>query len=104
MLLKGSGTFYDSDFVRGFIELVGIYPPGSLLLLDGGEVAMVTQTVETGGVPELVLVRTAGGTLLEEPEPLSGADRTILDQVIPGQVGVDPAALLEKVGIVVQPV
>jgi len=104
VLLKGSGSFYDPDFVRAFIELVGIYPPGSLLLLDGGEVAMVTQTVEAGHVPELVLVKTVDGTLLDVPEPVSAAGRTILDQVTPGQVGVDPAALLEKVGIVVQPV
>ncbi|MDR9451367.1 MAG: HD-GYP domain-containing protein [Acidimicrobiia bacterium] len=104
VLLKGSGTFYDPDFVRAFIDLVGIYPPGSLLLLDGGEVAMVTKTVAAGSVPDLVLVKTADGTLLEEPEPIAGADRMILDQMIPGQVGVDPAALLEKVGIVIQPV
>jgi HD-GYP domain-containing protein (c-di-GMP phosphodiesterase class II) len=104
VLLKGSGTFYDPDFVRAFIELVGIYPPGSLLLLDGGEVAMVTQTVEAGDVPELVIVKTADGTLLDEPEPVSGAGRAILDQVIPGHIGIDPAALLEKVGIDVESV
>ena len=104
VLLKGSGTFYDPDFVRAFIELVGIYPPGSLLLLDGGEVAMVTQTVEIGEVPDLVLVKTVDGTLLEEPEEMSAVGRTILDQVVPGLVGVDPAALLERAGIFVEQV
>jgi len=104
VLLKGSGTFYDPDFVRAFIELVGIYPPGSLLMLDGGEVGMVTKTVEAGEVPDLVLVRTEQGTLLEEPEPIDAADRMVVDQLIPGQVGVDPAALLEKVGVVVESV
>jgi HD-GYP domain-containing protein (c-di-GMP phosphodiesterase class II) len=104
VLLKGSGTFYDPDFVRAFIELVGIYPPGSLLMLDGGEVAMVTQTVEAGAVPELVLVRTEQGTLLEEPERIDAAGRMVVDQLIPGQVGVDPAALLEKVGVIVESV
>ncbi len=104
VLLKGSGTFYDPDFVRAFIELVGIYPPGSLLLLDGGEIAMVTATLEAGDLPELVLVKTAEGTILDDPEPLSVSERRILDQVVPGQVGVDPAALLERVGIVVQSV
>ncbi|MDH5615976.1 MAG: hypothetical protein OEY62_05485, partial [Acidimicrobiia bacterium] len=92
------------DFVRSFIELVGIYPPGSLLLLDGGEVAMVTQTAEAGDTPDLVLVKAGDGTLLDEPEPISAADRTILDHVVSGNVGVDPAALLEKVGVIVQPV
>jgi HD-GYP domain-containing protein (c-di-GMP phosphodiesterase class II) len=104
VLLKGSGTFYDPDFVRAFIDLVGIYPPGSMLLLDGGEIAMVTETVEVGEVPELVLVKTADGTLLDDPEPIGAQGRTVLDQVIPGQVGVDPAALLEKAGIEVTPV
>ncbi len=101
MLLKGSGTLYDPDFVRAFIEMVGIYPPGSLLQLDGGEVAMVTQTSENGGIPDLVLVRTGDGVLLDVPEPIPSTGRTILDQLVPGQVGVDPAALLEKAGIVV---
>jgi len=104
VLLKGSGTFYDPDFVRAFIELVGIYPPGSLLLLEGGEVAMVTQTVEAGEVPDLVVVKSADGSLLDEPEPVSGVGLLVIDQLIPGQVGVDPAAMLEKVGIEVQPV
>jgi HD-GYP domain-containing protein (c-di-GMP phosphodiesterase class II) len=104
VLLKGSATFYDPDFVRAFIELVGIYPPGSLLLLDGGEVAMVTKTVEAGEVPDLVIVRAPDGTLLDEPEPIPAVGRTVVDQLIPGQVGVDPAALLEKAGIVVEPV
>jgi hypothetical protein len=84
--------------------LVGIYPPGSLLLLDGGEIAMVTQSVEAGTTPELVLVKTADGVLVDDPEPLPAAGRTILDQIVPGRVGVDPAALLERVGIVVQSV
>jgi hypothetical protein len=65
---------------------------------------MVTQTAEAGDVPELVIVKTADGTLLDEPEPVSGAGRAILDQVIPGHIGIDPAALLEKVGIDVEPV
>jgi HD-GYP domain-containing protein (c-di-GMP phosphodiesterase class II) len=104
VLLKGSGTFYDPDFVRAFIDLVGIYPPGSMLRMDNGEIAMVTKTVEAGEVPDLVLVRTADGTLLDEPEPMSAVGRTVLDQVVPGNVGVDPAALLEKAGIEVTPV
>lgn len=101
VLLKGSGTLYDPDFVRAFIDMVGIYPPGSLLQLDGGEVAMVTQTHEGGSVPDLVLVRTREGALLDVPEPMTATGRSIVDQLVPGQVGVDPAALLEKVGIVV---
>ena len=83
VLLKGSGTFYDPDFVRAFIELVGIYPPGSLLQLDGGEVAMVSEMVEAGEVPGLVIVKSADGTLLDEPEPVDGEGRMIVDQLIP---------------------
>ncbi len=101
VLLKGSGTLYDPDFVRAFIELVGIYPPGSLLQLDGGEVAMVTHTPDGDGAPDLVLVRRSSGELLDLPEPIPAVGRTVLDQLVPGQVGVDPAALLEKVGAVV---
>ena len=75
-----------------------------MLRLDNGDIAMVTRTVETGEVPDLVLVKTADGTLLDDPEPIPAGGRTVVDQVIPGQVGVDPAALLEKAGIDVAPV
>jgi len=99
VLLKGSGGMYDPDFTRAFIKMLGVYPPGSLLLMENGEVLMVTQVAEAGELPAAVLVRTQAGELLDLPEPISLADRTIIDQLTPEDAGVEPAALLEHVGL-----
>lgn len=96
VLLKGSGRMYDPDFTRAFIKMMGAYPPGSLLLLENGEVAMVTENPENSDYPDAVLVRTPGGELVSDPEPLPLADREIIDQLTADAVGVDPATLLEQ--------
>ncbi|MGH8874657.1 MAG: HD-GYP domain-containing protein, partial [Acidimicrobiia bacterium] len=98
VLLKGAGTLYDPDFVAAFTSLMGIHPPGSLLQLEGGEVVMVTQLREGAELPEVVLVRSPDGTLLGRPEPADLAGRTVVDQLTPRTVGVDPASLLESSG------
>lgn len=97
VLLKGAGTHYDPDFSRAFISMMGVYPPGSLLELDTGEVVMVTHHEE--GDPErpvTVLVRTAGGENVD-PEPYRLEDRTIVEQILPDRIGIEPASLLESV-------
>ena len=99
VLLKGSGKMYDPDFTRAFIKMLGVYPPGSLLLMENGEVTMVTQVADVDELPEAILVRTADGELLDEPEPVSLADRTVVDQLTPEDTGVDPAALLEQASL-----
>lgn len=99
ILLKGAGTMYDPDFVRAFIKMVGVYPPGSLLELDGGEIVMVTLSVEGAEAPNAVMVRTGAGVLLETPEPIQLGGRQIIGQVTPERAGVDPASLLEQAGI-----
>ena len=37
------GTQFDANLVRRFVQLLGIYPPGNLVKLSSGEVAVVTQ-------------------------------------------------------------
>lgn len=104
VILNGAGTIYDPDFARAFIEMVGVYPPGSLLELSDGDVVMVTRADETGTSPDVVLVRPFGDELLDRPGEAEIGDRSIVDQLLPDQVGVEPAALLEQVGVIVQTV
>lgn len=102
VLLNGAGSMYDPDFVRAFIEMVGVYPPGSLLALQDGSTAMVTHPGETPGtLPGVVLVRMADGSYPDQPVPWSLEGQQIVEQVLPEQAGVDPPALLEQVGVIV---
>jgi len=43
VLQKGAGTKYDPLLVKAFISCVGIYPAGSTVLLDSGELAVVCE-------------------------------------------------------------
>ncbi len=102
VILTGAGSLYDPDFARAFIEMVGVYPPGSLLQLSDGDVVMVTKANEGQELPDVVLLRPSGELLLDEPVEAVIGDRTVADQLLPSAVGVEPAALLERVGVIVE--
>lgn len=95
VLLEGAGRKYDADLLRLFIQMTGEYPPGSLLRLADGRIAMVTEAGE--GVRGGLLVRSADGEALDTPEPMDLAEVEIAEQVLPEEAGVDPGSLLESV-------
>jgi putative nucleotidyltransferase with HDIG domain len=43
VLQRNDGTQFDQHLVRRFVQLLGIYPPGNLVKLSTGEVAVVTK-------------------------------------------------------------
>ncbi len=100
VLLQGSGTMYDPELVQAFIRMVGVYPAGSFLELDAGELAMVTDhSGEPDDLPSAVLIRGSDGVTIDEPVPIRLHGRTIVDQVSPDRAGIEPAALIEKLGL-----
>lgn len=44
ILYENSGKHYDGELVEAFIRMVGVYPPGSVVQLNSGEVAVVLST------------------------------------------------------------
>lgn len=96
VIRQGQGGHFDPDMVNALIQLVGVYPPGSLLRLSGGEVAVVTKS-RTDGAPEALLVMGPSGEVLAEPEPIDLNQQTIAAEVMPDEVGIDPASVLESV-------
>ena len=44
ILYQNRGQQFDADMVEAFIRMIGIYPPGSLVELNTGEVALVIST------------------------------------------------------------
>ena len=97
VLLGGADSHWDAELVRTFIRMMGIFPPGSILLLDTGEVAVVVAAPDDEGapLPAMMVKDSSGGEI--EPEPTTIPAGRVSRQVLPEDVGVDPAALLEQV-------
>jgi HD-GYP domain-containing protein (c-di-GMP phosphodiesterase class II) len=106
MMLDGSGTEFDPILLKMFINMLGIYPIGSLLELDTGELALVMDTDKTfddGARPMVVLLAengnggytTVGVADLAERDAQSGAFlRNIVKSLHPSSRGIQPAEFL----------
>ncbi|MBX3302045.1 MAG: HD-GYP domain-containing protein [Nitrospira sp.] len=93
----------DSTLVQRFIQVVGIYPVGSVVELDSGETGIVKRINHDAPLaPVVLLVKSAGNTLLSQPkeQDLSQRDKAPLRNVKavlhPHQAGIDPANYLDK--------
>lgn len=93
----------DSTLVQRFIQVVGIYPVGSVVELDSGETGIVKRiNHEAPLAPVVLLVKSIGNTLLSQPkeQDLSQRDKAPLRNVKavlhPHQAGIDPANYLDK--------
>ena len=95
ILLQGAGTVHDSDLVRLFIEMVGTYPPGSMLRLASGEIVVVS-TPDDGGRRGIV-VREADGSPPRSHRAVSFAADDVAAQLLPQEAGADPGSVLEAV-------
>jgi putative nucleotidyltransferase with HDIG domain len=99
ILLEGAGSAFDPDIVRAFISMMGLYPPGSILQLRAGELVMVTHHHDGEPTrPAGVIVKDAWGAAVDPvPHPID--PEAIVEHVLPARAGIDPAALLEQVGV-----
>lgn len=96
-LLHGAGSSHDPDFVHAFIQMMGIYPPGTLLQLRGGSVAMITHPAEDGaGPPFGVLVADETGDPTPDLDPIAITPDLVVDHLSPQIVGVDPMEILDR--------
>lgn len=96
VLTQGMGSHFDPDMVRALVNLLGVYPPGSLLRLSDGTIALVTEA-SRGENPVGVRVVDASGAAVGEPEPVAIEPADVVEQLTPDAVGIDPASLLESV-------
>ncbi|MBU0483505.1 MAG: HD domain-containing protein [Proteobacteria bacterium] len=106
LMLQGSGTDFDPIALKIFINMLGIYPVGTLLKLDTEEIGLVSDKPSTEALdrPRLIKLvwdeRNGGFTKAEEIDlsdcdPKTGAFlRNIEESIHPAHYGIQPAQFL----------
>ncbi len=103
VLKRNDGTQFDANLVRRFVQLLGIYPPGNLVKLSSGEIAVVTQVhAPDPHRPRVRIIIDKNGTRLDLPydrnlweaRPGEKPD-SILSPLEPAEYGVDPLNYLQ---------
>jgi putative nucleotidyltransferase with HDIG domain len=108
VLKRNEGAQMDQNLVRRFVQLLGIYPPGNLVKLSTGEVAVVLRThAPDPHRPRVRVLIGADGVRLElpfernlwEPQPDRAADsglENVMAPVDPADFSLDPLSFLES--------
>jgi putative nucleotidyltransferase with HDIG domain len=93
----------DSTLVQRFIQVVGVYPVGSIVELNTGETGIVKQVNhEAPLAPVVLLVKSAGNTLLSSPHEqdlsaqIERPHRSVATILDPHQAGIDSTLYLDK--------
>lgn len=105
MMMEKSGSLFDPLLLKVFINMMGIYPVGTLLLLDKGQMCIVQETPETSVSrrPLAVLMHYASGGEFRKGEridlglknPATGEYlRTIVKSLHPEYYGIQPVDFL----------
>jgi len=103
VLKRNDGTQFDQNLVRRFVQLLGIYPPGNLVRLSTGEVAVVARVHAPDPYrPRVRVLFNASGARLdlpyernlwEPPHPGAAAD-SVVGPLDPAEFGIDPLNFL----------
>jgi hypothetical protein len=73
-MLESSGRMFDPDLLRLFVAKVGLFPVGSLVRLESGELAVVVESPASTAELERPRVRILGQGPLG---PVAGEERTL---------------------------
>jgi len=104
VLKRNDGTQFDQNLVRRFVQLLGIYPPGNLVRLTSGEIAVVTQVhAPDPHRPRVRILINKQGIRLDLPydrnlwEPTRDGEQTsVVAPVDPAEFGIDPLNHLQN--------
>ena len=104
LIVKRSGTHFDPTLVKLFVEIMGVYPVGTVVALTGREAGVVCQPPALGAPVDRPKVRLAvgqePGTIVDLNQRVGSAYRRSVVAVLnPGNGGeipaVDPATLVK---------
>jgi hypothetical protein len=95
-----SGRHFNPDILKSFMDMMGLYPLGTMVRLTTGELGVVTKLNE--GAPEKPIVKILYGEDGAEVETPFEADlsadagREIVTNVNPATTAIDLGAFFEK--------
>ncbi len=96
VLVDGAGTMFDPDMVDAFIHMMGVYPPGSVVRLAGGEIAIVSRPdPDDLSALHAIIAKAADGRPIP-PEPSRIRTEQILEPLLPSEAGVDPISVMQQ--------
>jgi putative nucleotidyltransferase with HDIG domain len=104
VLKKDDGAHFDAQLVRRFVQLLGVYPPGTLVKLTSDVVAVVTRIHAPDPYrPRVKLLFAPDGTRYDLPfernlwerSPDGSTPDSVVGPVEPAMYGVDPLDFLE---------
>jgi putative nucleotidyltransferase with HDIG domain len=105
VLRRNDGHQFDQNLVRRFTQLLGIYPPGNLVRLDDGSIAVVLAVHAPDPYkPRVKLVLSSAGEMFEFPievnlwevAPETPGPKTVNASLDPAQYSIDPLTYLES--------
>jgi HD-GYP domain-containing protein (c-di-GMP phosphodiesterase class II) len=74
IMIKKRGTVFDPTLVKAFVNMMGIYPIGTLLKLDSGEIGVVTHQTRDLMRPRVLLLTKFDGS-----EKQAGAEVSLIE-------------------------
>jgi len=76
LLAEGAGASLDSTLVRLFVNMLGMYPPRTVVRLTSGEVAIVIKPTDGEPLkPTVRVITTTDGDIIDEPFDVLLAER-----------------------------
>jgi HD-GYP domain-containing protein (c-di-GMP phosphodiesterase class II) len=103
VLVKDMGTVFDPLLVKVFIDMMGLYPVGTLVRLATGEIGIVYEPGESDALwPSVKVIRDPDGGELEPhfvdlvklKEKVGEAGHAILESLRPEDFGIDTQEFL----------
>lgn len=101
-ILRDQGSHFDSGLSKAFVTCIGFYPPGSLVEMAGGQLAIVLQTNQHDFArPRIRVLTDTGKRQLPEPLELDLAEPTnqslgISAEVPSGTAGINVNTVLAR--------
>jgi hypothetical protein len=102
ILLKNRGKIFDPILVKAFVNMIGLFPVGTVLKLDTGEVGLVTHQTRDLMRPRVLLLTRFDGSEKEAGEDVSLLEtvngqyvRSIVGTINPYTAGIDVKLYLD---------